>query len=187
MTHRNSGCLVVVVGPSGSGKDSLLHAAKAHFSLHEHVQFVKRVITRECDPQSEIHDSVTHEEFLVQKQQGAFSIWWQANGLYYGLPASVHTQLNAGKLLIVNGSRAAIPEFRQRFTELAIVSVNSSASVLAERLTRRNRESHDDILKRLQRNERLAPLSGSDVTHIENNGELAVATSEFIETLNTLL
>src|SRR5271165_6732831 len=55
--------LVLVVGPSGAGKDSLLNGARAAFAGDARVHFVRRVITRPADPEGEDHEPVTEAEF----------------------------------------------------------------------------------------------------------------------------
>jgi len=180
MTQPSKGILIVVVGPSGSGKDTLLSSAERYFSTNQRVQFVRRSITRPCDPKSEIHETESEASFLQRQQRGDFSIWWRANGLYYGLPSSIHKDLERGQLLIANGSRAAIDDFRLTFPSLAIVSITVSAAALATRLRNRGRESAEQIESRLQRTSQIGELSGGDVTTIDNSGERAVAMSAFI-------
>lgn len=187
MTISNHGHLVVVVGPSGAGKDSLLNAANKQFNDHPRIQFVQRVITRPCDPASEVHDSVSEAQFKEQERAGAFSVWWQANGLYYGLPASVHTGLEHGQLLIANGSRAALPAIREAFKALTIVHVCASNSALAERLANRSRESTEQIEQRLQRNLNMQPIIGKDVITIDNSGDREIAIKHFISLLEKCL
>ena len=151
MSHFISGRLVVVVGPSGAGKDSILNAAKTHFEQNTRVEFVRRIITRECDPATEIHDSVTEQQFIEQQGQGKFAVCWQANGLHYGLPAAIHHKIDQGQLLIANGSRAAIDDIRSKFDKLTVVHIIANVDALAKRLERRNRESREQIKNRLQR------------------------------------
>lgn len=44
------GIMVVVVGPSGAGKDTLMNLAARHFSGRADVHFTRRVITRHRAP-----------------------------------------------------------------------------------------------------------------------------------------
>lgn len=186
MSTHQTGQLVVVVGPSGAGKDSLLKSAQTHFKSNPRIDFVRRVITRECDPATEIHDSVTEDQFKQQQAQGLFSVWWQANDLYYGLPSSVHTQIENGCVMIANGSRGALDDIRSQFPNLTTVHVTASEEILAQRLARRNRESTEAIAQRMRRNSRLAPITGSDVVIIDNSGELQIAIDRFIALIESL-
>lgn len=98
--------LILVVGPSGAGKDTLIDYARAQLRSDPSFHFARRVITR---PPSvgEDHESVDIEEF--QRRAGAFALHWQAHGLFYGIPATVEDQLDCGAVVIANGSRAIGP------------------------------------------------------------------------------
>lgn len=185
MSHSKTGRLIIVVGASGAGKDTVLKSAQKHFEGNPRVAFVRRVITRKCNPKAEVHDSVTEQQFLEQQARGEFCVSWQANGLYYGLPASVHSGITQGKLMVANGSRAAIDDIRSRFSPLTTVHVVTSVDVLAMRLERRSRESAAEIKKRLERNNTIAKLTGDDVVTIDNSGERQTAIDEFIALLNS--
>lgn len=186
MSNSKYGRLIIVVGPSGAGKDSVIKAAQTHFSDNPRVEFVRRVVTRECDPKAEIHDSVSEKQFKAQQLRGDFSVWWQANGLYYGLPSAVHSNIEAGHLLIANGSRGALADIRSQFNQLTTVHIVASEDVLAQRLERRSRENAEEIKLRLQRNKTIAPLAGGDVVTIDNSGERQVAIDEFIALVDSL-
>lgn len=181
-SQKNSkqGRLIVVVGPSGAGKDSILKAALLHFENNARVELVRRVITRECHPGSEVHDSVNEEQFYSHRKQGDFSVWWQANDLFYALPISVNHKLQQGQLLIANGSRAAIDDIRSKFEQLTVVNITVSEGVLAERLERRNRETAEEIKKRLARNKTITALEGDDIVNIDNSAARDTAINEFI-------
>ena len=187
MSQSNIGRLIIVVGPSGAGKDSVIKAAQSHFEDHSRIGFVRRTITRKCDPAAEVHDSVDEQQFEQMDQRGEFSVSWRANGLFYGLPASIHDDVRNGCVLIANGSRAALDDIRSRFNQLTVVHITASEAVLAQRLKRRSRESTAEIQARLKRNSRIAPMSGDDVVAIDNGGERHVAIAEFIALLESCL
>lgn len=181
MNNSTSGRLIVVVGASGAGKDSILKGAQSAFRRQSRIDFVRRVITRECDPDSEIHDSVTEAEFIAKQRRDEFSIWWRANNLYYGLPVELFTKIDQGQLLIANGSRAAIPAFRSKFKQLTVVHITVSDDELAKRLAFRNRETAPQIEQRLQRNKTIERIAGDDVVLIDNSAAKQTAIDEFVE------
>lgn len=187
MSNTTQGCLIVVVGPSGAGKDSILKGAENYFRDNRRISFVRRMITRECDPASEVHDSVSEFEFIARQNRGEFSVWWQANGLYYGLPVELFAQIDQGQLLVANGSRAAIADIRSKFKQLTVVHITVKEDVLATRLMSRSRETADKIEQRLERNQMINPIEGDDVVTIDNSAARDTAIEAFIALIESKL
>ncbi|ASY59934.1 phosphonate metabolism protein/1,5-bisphosphokinase (PRPP-forming) PhnN [Sinorhizobium sp. CCBAU 05631] len=177
--ENQGGTLIVVVGPSGAGKDSVMGFAARHFAQRPDILFVRRVITRPSDAGSEVHESVSTAEFEEMQQVGAFAVSWQAHGLSYGIPREIADRIESGMTAIVNGSRAALPAIRAAFGKVAVALVTADASVLAKRLAQRGRESEEDVLRRLKRQ---VPdvVAGPDVTVIDNSGRLDIAGQRFV-------
>ena len=61
------GCLIAIVGPSGSGKDSLLAAVREHYADNQDVKVVQRVITRPSDAGHEPHQYLSNEDFIAAR------------------------------------------------------------------------------------------------------------------------
>lgn len=176
------GMMVAVVGPSGAGKDTLLKAAQRHFAGREDIVFVRRIVTRPPDEDGKDHEAVSRESFDRMAAEGAFSVWWGAHELKYGVPRPACDEMAKGRIAVVNGSRAALRVFNRVFSRLRVISITASPEVLAERLAARGRESRQDILKRLAR----APADfepGLDVVAIDNSGKLEDAAAAFIAAL----
>jgi len=148
---HNPGRLVLVVGPSGAGKDSLLREAARALAQDRQIVFPRRVITRASRDDTESHDSMTADEFIAAQEQGRFALSWQAHGLHYGIPASLLDDLGAGRTAAVNVSRAVIADTAERFSNMAILHVTAPVTVIAERLARRGRETSADIAARIAR------------------------------------
>jgi len=146
-----SGRLIYLMGPSGSGKDSLLDAARERLAKRDCV-IVRRVITRSAEAVGEDAIGVTPAEFDQQEAAGGFALSWRANGLAYGIPRQIDDWLVAGQDVLVNGSRAYLPEARQRYPELLAVLLQVDEAVLRQRLLARGRESAEQIEARLARN-----------------------------------
>jgi len=121
-----AGCLVLVVGPSGAGKDTLIAAAKAALRGNPRVVFPRRIITRSAVAALEDHESVSVEQFARMRAAGAFALDWQAHGLSYGLPATLLTDLRDGRIVVVNGSRAMVAEAGRRFAELRVLLIEAA-------------------------------------------------------------
>ncbi|KDM66934.1 phosphonate metabolism protein/1,5-bisphosphokinase (PRPP-forming) PhnN [Acidiphilium sp. JA12-A1] len=162
-----SGRLVLVVGPSGAGKDTVLREARRHLGHAPDIVFPRRVITRPPDP-AEDHEPVSDDEF----QRRAFALSWSAHGLSYGIPASIVGDLDAGRIVVVNVSRAIVADARRRFP-CFVVAVTAAPAILAARLAVRRRETAAEIGARLAR--AAAPVEADAVVANETTPEAAGA------------
>lgn len=138
--------LILVVGPSGAGKDTLLNAARARLVTDPAYRFVRRVITRAPDPEGENHESVTQEAFAARR----FALQWTAHGLSYGIPLDIEPDIAAGRTVIANTSRGVIRQAAARYPTRVVV-ITAPPAVLAQRLAQRGREAEADIAARLAR------------------------------------
>lgn len=180
------GIMVVVVGPSGAGKDTLMGLAAQHFNHREDVHFARRVITRDGDAGGEDHISVSQAGFASLEQAGNFAVWWEAHGLKYGIPGEVSVALSKGHLVVANGSRSALHRFHAAFPRLKVINVTARPEVLAGRLEARGRETHEDIMARLARGP-LTVRGDYDVTDLDNSDSLEEAQRMMIALLNGFL
>ncbi|NWA05417.1 phosphonate metabolism protein/1,5-bisphosphokinase (PRPP-forming) PhnN [Pseudomonas gingeri] len=146
-----AGRLIYLIGPSGSGKDSLLDAAREPLAQRG-CRIVRRVITRSAEAVGEAAHGVSAEQFAAMQVQGAFALSWKANGLFYGIPREIDQWLEEGQDVLVNGSRGYLPQARERYPDLLVVLLTVDQVVLRERLLARGRESLPEIEARLARN-----------------------------------
>jgi len=169
------GRFILVVGPSGAGKDTVLAGLRRRCAGDPEIAFPRRVVTRPVS-EAEDHDSLTPEAFDAALAQGAFALWWQAHGLKYGIPSAVDDDIRAGRTVICNVSRAIVGDVRARYTNVETVLITAPPEVLAERLAHRGRESGGGVSERLQRSDAFAGFQADHV--IENIGapETAVQT-----------
>jgi ribose 1,5-bisphosphokinase len=144
------GRLVLVVGPSGAGKDTLIAGARAELGDDPRFVFPRRVVTRTVT-QFEDHDSVDEAAFAAGVAAGAFAFFWDAHGLRYGVPASIDDDIRAGRTVVCNVSRGIVTSLHVRYENTVVVLVTAPAKVLAERLAARGRQSDGDFQSRLQR------------------------------------
>lgn len=68
------GRLVLVVGPSGAGKDTVIAGVKAACRDNLAVVFPRRVVTR-ASSDAEDHDTLAPADFDQAIEEGAFSFW----------------------------------------------------------------------------------------------------------------
>jgi ribose 1,5-bisphosphokinase len=149
-TTIGPGKLVLVVGPSGAGKDTLLGLARAACADDPTIVFVRRVVTREASSEED-NEHISVDAFREACARGAFAIHWEAHGHSYGLPRSIEDDVRAGRTVVANVSRTVIPALRQTYANVVVVSITAPADVLAARLAMRKRGSDGNIAQRLAR------------------------------------
>jgi ribose 1,5-bisphosphokinase len=176
------GTLFLVVGPSGSGKDTMIDGARAALAGDPRFVFPRRVITRPQTADSEVHETMTPDAFKAAEAAGAFALSWEAHGLRYGIPREIESDLSAGRHVVVNVSRAVVESASERYRPVRIVEVWAPVEVLAKRLASRGRESTADFAERLRRAEAV-DVTGSDVTRIATTGSVAESVRKFLSAL----
>ena len=169
--------LVLVVGPSGAGKDSLLNAARDGFRDDPRIHFVRRVITRPPDPHGENHEPVTAAAFASRE----FALSWSAHGLRYGIPMDAP---RAAPVVVANVSRGVIADAARRFPT-RVIEVTAPAEVLAARLAARGRETAAEVANRLART--AAIPDGVLVETVCNDGTLEAGVERFVAALRRVM
>lgn len=169
------GRLVLVVGPSGAGKDTLIGLARARCAARSDIVFPARAVTREAS-QYENNRSVSPDDFAQEAASGAFALWWYAHGHGYGIPKAIDDDLRAGRTVVANVSRGVTSEARGRYANVNVVNVTAPAGVLAERLAARSRSSDGSLAARLSRADRGKDLKADVV--INNVGAAETGAAE---------
>jgi ribose 1,5-bisphosphokinase len=144
------GRLVLVVGPSGAGKDTLLGLARAACADDNNVVFPRRVITREPSA-SEDNEEVSIDTFQEALARGEYATHWEAHGHCYGLPRAIDDEIRAGRTLVANVSRTVIGGMRRTYADVVVVLITAPPNVLAERIAMRARTSDGMAENRLRR------------------------------------
>lgn len=186
-----AGRLIYLIGPSGSGKDSLLDAAREPLAARG-CRIVRRVITRSAEAKGEAAQAVSVEQFAQMQEQGAFALSWSANGLHYGIPREIDLWLAEGHDVLINGSRGHLPQARERYPDLLVVLLSVDQVVLRERLLARGRESAQEIEARLARNTQFADdllaaagtANASSILLLDNSGALEQTVARLLQRLD---
>jgi ribose 1,5-bisphosphokinase len=144
------GRLILVVGPSGAGKDTLLALAKTACADDPNIVFPRRVITRQASA-SEENEEVSLDAFRDALARGEYAMHWEAHGHCYALPRGIDDDLRAGRTVIANVSRTVIGPARREYANVVVISITAPPQVLAERLAARARSSDGKIEHRLGR------------------------------------
>jgi ribose 1,5-bisphosphokinase len=151
------GHLILVVGPSGAGKDTLLAYVRDATAGDAHVTVARRVVTRAATS-AEDHDSLSESEFEQAVAAGAFALWWGAHGNRYGVPIAADDAIRAGHTVLCNVSRTVIAPARERYVHVTAVLVTAPEDVLRQRVAARARSSDGDLKARVSR----APVAESE-------------------------
>ncbi|MDE5444725.1 phosphonate metabolism protein/1,5-bisphosphokinase (PRPP-forming) PhnN [Bradyrhizobium sp. CSA207] len=144
------GRLVLVVGPSGAGKDTLLRLVQAACIDDHGIVFPRRVVTRESSA-AEDNIAMSSDEFRRALDHGDFAVHWQAHGHSYALPLEINDDIRAGRTVVANVSRTVIGALRGIYANVVVVAITAPPDVLAQRLAARARHSDGNITERLAR------------------------------------
>lgn len=144
------GRLVLVVGPSGAGKDTLIGLARAACADDGAIVFPRRVVTRE--PSSfEDNEQVSLDAFRRAQARGEFAVHWEAHGHCYALRRAMDDQLRAGRAVVANVSRTVVEAMRRSYLDVVVVSITAPPEILGQRLAARARGSDGQVADRLRR------------------------------------
>lgn len=159
-----AGALVLVVGPSGAGKDTLMDGARAALADDPRIVFPGRLVTRTATAH-EAHGTISADEFDAGEREGAFALSWRAHGLGYAVERAVLDLVAQGRVCVVNGSRSRVAEARERLPGVRVVEITAPRDVLAARIAARGRDA--DPRARLARSDTLAPIA-ADATIVND-------------------
>lgn len=180
MNHR----LIYVMGPSGAGKDSVLNWLRQNLPYGLPVHWAQRTITRPVDAGGEAHEAIDAAHFVHLKNQGAFALAWEANGLHYGVRHTELSALERGHWVLVNGSRGHLQQAQQSHPGMQVVHITADPATLMQRLTARQRETPEDIQQRVARASAFAIPQGT--IEVFNNGMLSQAGHDLLQALKNL-
>ena len=147
----NKGALIIVSGPSGSGKDTVL---KELFKLMPEIKFsissVSRAM-REGEIQGEKYNFITREEFESLIKEDKLLEYNVYCGNYYGTPRGpVDEAISSGNEIVLEVDVNGAANVRKKCSDcFSVFIMPPSFEVLKNRLLGRGTESQDVIDKRL--------------------------------------
>jgi ribose 1,5-bisphosphokinase len=177
-----SGTLFLVVGNSGSGKDSIIKAVLERYpSDLKSIRLTQRYITR---PPSKDEDniSINPEEFREMSKQGKFALEWHIYGLNYGVPIEIDSWLKKGHPVLVNVSRTIVKKACEIYRNSKIIFIEVPFEITLKRLKARARESGKRLEERIVRAKKNQKFSDADFI-VDNSEELENAINQFLNYL----
>jgi len=174
------GRLILVVGPSGAGKDTLLGLAKVACADDRNVVFARRIVTRDASA-FEDNEQTSIEGFSKAIARGDYAMHWEAHGHGYALSRAIDDELRAGHTVIANVSRTVVAAMRQLYADVTVISITAPAQVLATRLAMRARSSDGRITSRLSRT--VEDSSAAPDVTIVNVGTAEYHARQFVRTI----
>ncbi len=172
--------VIAVVGPSGVGKDSVIHALAAH---DDGFRLVQRVITRDAMAGGERFEAASEADFLQRDADGDFVLSWQAHDLHYGIPQTIEDLRVGARALLVNLSRSVLLDAQARLAPFVVVSLTADPGLLARRLANRGREDATDQARRLTRASAALPDGLNTVITVDNSGPLDATVTAILARL----
>ena len=173
------GILFLIIGNSGSGKDSIISGVINKYPsnlIKIHVS--KRYITREAS-EFEKNIAVTSEIFKEMEEQGKFALSWQIYGLNYGIPIEIEDYLEKGHPVIINVSRNIVEKAKKSYKNIRVVFVEVPLEITLQRIKSRKRESEELLKERIERARKNQKFPEADFT-IDNSGKLDDAINDFL-------
>jgi len=169
--------IILIVGASGVGKDSLIKEAKKE--LKEDYIFIRRYITRKPD-KSEKNFFLENNAFKLLKKNNYFISSWEAHGNFYGISnESIKKRMN-----IISISRSKINDFEKVFDNVFVINITLNKDELKNRLIKRGRETLEEIQKRLERN--YDKIEARNLINFENDKSFEESKEAFIKLLKEI-
>jgi guanylate kinase len=146
-----SGKLIVITGPSGVGKGTLLAKLRQH---HPELFFSISATTRAPRPgevEGQSYYFVSHEQFQDMIAAGELLEWAEFAGNCYGTPRqAVTAQIAKGKVVILEIELQGARQVRQTYPQaLQVFILPPSFAELEQRLRQRAQDSEAAIARRL--------------------------------------
>lgn len=175
------GSILIISGPSGSGKSSLMDEMfKSIDDIHFSISTTTREI-REGEEEGINYYYISKDEFKKDIEDGMFLEWARVHDNYYGTSLKpILKALHAGKLVVfdidVQGHKIAREKFGKSITSVFVTTKNQK--VLKKRLAKRGTDSAEVIEKRINN-------AVSEMTRISEYDYILI-NDNFNETLKKL-
>jgi len=177
------GYLILVVGNSGSGKDTIIKEVILRTQALKLIA-PKRYITR-TPSVDEDNIFLTEDAYQKKSIHHEFAIQWEIYGLKYGVSIELDDWLKNGYSVIINVSRNVVEQTKQKYSKCRVVFVEVPFEIILKRILKRGREEKAALEARIERAKQNQKYPKADFV-VDNSGKLENAVTQFIKYLNTL-
>ncbi len=149
---KNNGMLVVLSGPAGSGKDTVISELfKSDFDITKSVSMTTRK-PRDGETDGIDYMFVSEEDFLDAVENGELLEYARYGVNYYGTPKGpVDKWLQDGHIVILKIDVEGAGNIRKIYPDtVSIFIMPPSMQILEKRLRDRGSEDEEDVLRRLK-------------------------------------
>ncbi|MEB3887169.1 guanylate kinase [Lyngbya sp. CCY1209] len=153
MTDHNHGKLIVITGPSGVGKGTLVRSLlEKHPELHLSTSATTRP-PRPGEVDGKDYFFVSRHRFQQMVERGELIEWAEFAGNYYGTPRQAVTEaIAAGESVLLEIELEGARQISRTFPEAVRVFIRPpSMAELERRLRSRGQDSEEAIARRLNR------------------------------------
>lgn len=180
MVKKFPGTLFLIVGNSGSGKDSIILGVTTNYPSNRTTLYApKRFITRQAS-ETENNFSITPGQFKEMDKKGRFALKWHIYDLYYGIPIFIDNWLKKGHPVIINVSRTIVKEAREQYDKIKVVFIDVPFEITYKRIIDRKRENDDLTKMRIERARNNQKFPEADFI-VDNSGKLEDAINQLLD------
>lgn len=176
-----SGKLIVLTGPSGVGKGTLMRSLlQRHPELYYSVSATTRA-PRPGEVNGKNYYFISRSKFEQLAAEGEFLESAEFAGNYYGTPReAVLNQVQSGKLVVLEIELEGARQIRASFPQaLSIFILPPSFEELERRIRGRGQDSEEAIARRLQRaKEEIQAADEFDIQIVNDDFETALSAIE---------
>ena len=176
-----AGRLIVVSGPSGSGKSSIVRELLDRLDVEFSVSATTR-LPRPGERHGDHYDFVSRRDFETMIEKGELLEWAQYNNRFYGTPAApIEAAIADGRDILLEIEIQGARQIREhRPDALMFFVAPPSMDELENRLRRRGDTSEEDIEDRLEIARSEMEESPSLFDHVVVNENLDQAVEEMV-------